>query len=246
MEREKKKRILIGFIVIFLIFFSTRLFSLSNFYPWLEIEYFHLNSDNTYSVLYYSNGENEGNDPARLNKFYSLSFCGYAYIVSYYSFIIITLFILVFYKLIENKMILIPLFITNIINSIGIGAFYYFANDELDNQRFRLFHEHSMAAKLIVLEGYIYAIYTTITMYAIFGLLLIGVLIKSTDIREYSHNKYHEGFWKSFITKTIGDRIENKLWDFKQTLAFWGTFQKRKKKGKKFNFVNISLVLLTI
>ena len=54
------------------------------------------------------------------------------------------------------------------------------------------------------------------------------------DIKGYNAQTkllYRESFWKSFITKAMSiNRIENQLWDFKETLEMWHTKHKEKEE----------------
>lgn len=44
---------------------------------------------------------------------------------------------------------------------------------------------------------------------------------------------YRESFWKSFITKAMRiNRVENQLWDFKETLEMWYTRHKEKEEAE--------------
>lgn len=44
---------------------------------------------------------------------------------------------------------------------------------------------------------------------------------------------YRESFWRSFITRAMsGNRVENQLWDFKETLEMWHPKHKEKEKAE--------------
>ena len=55
------------------------------------------------------------------------------------------------------------------------------------------------------------------------------------DIKRYNAQTellYRESFWKSFIIKAMGIRIENQLWDFKETLEMWHTKYKEREDAE--------------